>query len=77
MTVLALKSVLPGMPMIAALSTNHLAALEFAPTWRRIYVARDVRHVVSIGNDFNGDLSAASIDYLRARLLPQLDRDDT
>ena len=27
--------------MIAALSANHLAALAFAPSWRRLYVARD------------------------------------
>jgi hypothetical protein len=40
-TVLALKCVLPGMPMIAALSANHLAALEFAPMLARLYVARD------------------------------------
>ena len=38
---LSLKSVLPGMPMIAALSANHLAALEFAPMLARLYVARD------------------------------------
>jgi len=40
-TVLSLKRVLPGMPMIAALSANHLAALEFAPMLARLYVARD------------------------------------
>jgi Toprim domain len=40
-TVLSLKSVLPGLPMIAALSANHLAALEFAPMLARLYVARD------------------------------------
>jgi hypothetical protein len=40
-TVLSLKCVLPGMAMIAALSANHLAALEFAPTLARLYVARD------------------------------------
>jgi hypothetical protein len=40
-TVLSLKCVLPGMPMIAALSANHLAALEFAPMLARLYVARD------------------------------------
>jgi len=40
-TVLSLKTVLPGMPMIAALSANHLAALEFAPTLARLYIARD------------------------------------
>jgi hypothetical protein len=40
-TMLALKSVLPSVPMVAALSANHLAALEFASTLRRLYVARD------------------------------------
>jgi hypothetical protein len=29
------------MPMIAALSANHLAALAFAPSLARLYVARD------------------------------------
>ena len=33
-TVLSLKSVLPGLPMIAALSANHLAALDLAPCSR-------------------------------------------
>ena len=32
---------LPSLPLIAALSANHLAALAFAPSWRRLYVARD------------------------------------
>jgi hypothetical protein len=40
-TMLALKSVLPLLPMIAALSANHLAALELPRTVRRLYVARD------------------------------------
>jgi hypothetical protein len=48
-TVLALKSVLPVLPMIAALSANHLAALDLSPApgsgpgqaLRRLYVARD------------------------------------
>jgi hypothetical protein len=41
-TMLALKSVLPSLPMIAALSANHLAALDLSPTLlRRLYVARD------------------------------------
>ena len=40
-TMLALASVLPSLPLIAALSANHLAALAFAPAWRRLYVARD------------------------------------
>jgi Toprim domain len=49
-TMLALKSVLPMLPMVAALSANHLAALDLSPTpgsrpgqalFRRLYVARD------------------------------------
>ena len=41
-TMLALKSVLPLLPMIAALSANHLGALDLSPTlFRRLYVARD------------------------------------
>src|SRR5947209_7019477 len=37
----ALKSVLPTLPMIAGLSANHLAALDLPPALRRLYVARD------------------------------------
>jgi hypothetical protein len=40
-TILSLKSMLPELPMVAALSANHLAALEFPPTLRRLYVAID------------------------------------
>jgi hypothetical protein len=40
-TMLALKAVLPLLPVVAGLSANHLAALELTPTLRRLYVARD------------------------------------
>lgn len=40
-TMLALKSVLPALPMVAALSANHLAALHFTPALARLYVVRD------------------------------------
>ena len=40
-TVLSLRSVLPGMPMMAALSANHLAAIVLPPTLRRLYLVRD------------------------------------
>lgn len=40
-TMLALKSVLPDLPMIAALSANHLAALDLGAMLVRLYVARD------------------------------------
>ena len=40
-TMLALRCVLPSLPMIAALSANHLAALVLPVGVRRLYVARD------------------------------------
>lgn len=40
-TVLSFLLVLPGLPMIAALSANHLAALAFPFKLSRLYVARD------------------------------------
>ena len=38
-TMLALKSVLPGLPMIAGLSANHLAALDLPSSLHRLYVS--------------------------------------
>jgi hypothetical protein len=40
-TTLSLWQVMPTMPMVAALSANHLAALELPTTLRRLYLARD------------------------------------
>jgi hypothetical protein len=40
-TMLSLRCVLPTLPMAAALSANHLAALLLPPTLRRLYIARD------------------------------------
>jgi hypothetical protein len=40
-TVLSLGAVLPLMPMVAALSASHLAALLLPASVRRLYVARD------------------------------------
>ena len=40
-TLLSLRCVLPDMPMIACLSAAHLAALNFTPSLRRLYVGRD------------------------------------
>jgi hypothetical protein len=40
-TMLSLRAILPTLPMVAALSANHLAALLFPPTLRRLYVARE------------------------------------
>lgn len=40
-TVLSLRQVLPDMPMLAALSAAHLAAILFPHTLRRLYIVRD------------------------------------
>ncbi len=48
-TALALTTAMPDMPVIAALSAAHLAALILPPSLQRLYVARD--------NDEAGDLA--------------------
>lgn len=40
-TMLSLRQVLPSMPMAAALSAAHLAAILFPDALRRLYIARD------------------------------------
>ena len=40
-TVLSLRQALPKMPMVAALSAGHLAALLFPAHLRRLYIVRD------------------------------------
>jgi hypothetical protein len=40
-TMLSLRCVLPTLPMAAALSANHLAAMLLSPTLHRLYIARD------------------------------------
>ena len=40
-TVLSLRCVLPRLPMVAALSANHLAALALPSGLRRLYIALD------------------------------------
>ena len=40
-TMLSLRCVLPTLPMAAALSANHLAALLLSAPLRRLYIARD------------------------------------
>jgi hypothetical protein len=54
-TMLSLRTILPTLPMVAALSANHLAALLFPPTLRRLYVARD--------RDPAGDAAMASLAH--------------
>jgi hypothetical protein len=52
-TMLSLRCVLPTLPMAAALSANHLAALLLPPTLRRLYIARD--------SDAAGELAATAL----------------
>ncbi len=52
-TMLSLRCALPAMPMAAALSANHLAALLLPTTLRRLYVARDA--------DAAGDMALAAL----------------
>lgn len=40
-TVLSLRSILPNLPSVAALSAAHLAALELPPDLRRLYLISD------------------------------------
>ena len=52
-TMLSLRCVMPTMPMVAALSAAHLAAMLFPPTLCRLYIARD--------NDPAGDGARVSL----------------
>src|ERR1700694_2419123 len=49
-----LRSIMPTMPMVGALSANHLAALLFPLSLRRLYIARD--------DDPAGDAAMASLN---------------
>jgi hypothetical protein len=40
-TMLSLRQVTPALPMVAATSANHLAALELTTSLRRLYIVRD------------------------------------
>ena len=52
-TMLSLRCVLPSLPMAAALSANHLAAMLLPLTLRRLYIARDA--------DAAGDAAVAAL----------------
>jgi hypothetical protein len=52
-TVLSLRCALPRLPILAALSANHLTAILFPTALRRLYVARD--------RDPAGDLAVATL----------------
>jgi hypothetical protein len=52
-TMLSVRSALPDLSMVAALSANHLAALLFRVTLRRLYIVRD--------DDPAGDFAVATL----------------
>jgi hypothetical protein len=52
-TMLSLRCVMPGLPMMAGLSAAHLAAILFPATLRRLYIVRD--------NDPAGDRAMAQL----------------
>lgn len=52
-TVLSLRRVLPRLPLAAALSATHLAAIRLPPSVRRLYIVRD--------NDRAGQNAAANL----------------
>lgn len=54
-TTLSIRQVLPELPMIACLSAAHLAAVQFPPVLRRLYVGRD--------NDTAGENAVATLHY--------------
>jgi hypothetical protein len=53
-TMLSLRSIMPTLPMVAALSANHLAAILFPAALRRLYIARD--------SDPAGDAALATLN---------------
>ena len=52
-TMLSLRQATPALPMVAATSANHLAALELPASLRRLYIVRD--------NDPAGDVATATL----------------
>ena len=58
-TVLSIKCAMPNMPMMAALSAAHLAAIRFPQPLRRLYIARDAD---SAGDDAMAALANRAIE---------------
>jgi hypothetical protein len=59
-TMLSLRCVLPTLPMAAALSANHLAAMLLPLTLRRLYIARDADAAGDTGSVSERSLSPQS-----------------
>src|SRR5712671_2379373 len=64
-TMLSLRCALPAMPMAAALSANHLAALLLPLTLRRLYIARDADRAGDVAvTALTGRAQAAGIEAI-------------
>ncbi|MDP0926557.1 toprim domain-containing protein [Paracoccus onubensis] len=59
-TVLSVRQVLPTMPMLAALSTAHLAAIRFPPMLQRLYILCDRDPAGEAARD---SLTARAVSY--------------
>ena len=70
-TMLSLREVIPTMPMVAATSSTHLAAILFPPTLRRLYVARDLDAAGDAAFGILNDRTQAAGIELRS-LMPDL-----
>ena len=70
-TMLSLHRALPGLPVVAALSANHLAALQLPDTLQRLYIAADSDPAgLAAADDLGTRVSDAGIDV--RRLAPRL-----
>lgn len=67
-TMLSLRTVLPTLPAIAALSAAHLGALDLAPTLRRLYIAEEADAAGRHGADqLAARAKARGVETLRLR----------
>lgn len=65
-TVLSLRTVLPTLPAVAALSAGHLAALDLPPTLRRLYIAEEADPAGRNGADrLAARAEAAGVEAIR------------
>ena len=70
-TMLSLHRALPGLPVVAALSANHLAALQLPDTLQRLYIAADIDPAGLAGADELGTRASDAGIEVR-RLAPRL-----
>ncbi|MEQ1672633.1 MAG: toprim domain-containing protein, partial [Hyphomicrobium sp.] len=59
-TILSVRQIMPNMPMVAALSGAHLAAILFPDTLRRLYIVRDNDPAGNTAGDTLSEWAAAA-----------------